>query len=102
NPCAQGSRLLRATKSFSRILCNSRVDFISSFSGVMHVSLVRLLAVMMGFALTALTGCESTESTAIKEKKHPPLPGEEVSDLSWSRPTGPNDVVTPMGLPMSH
>jgi hypothetical protein len=52
-------------------------------------------------AFTALTGCQSTD-TGLKEKKHPPLPGEDVSDLSWSRPTGPNDISTPMGLPMSH
>jgi hypothetical protein len=59
----------------------------------------RLLVVMTVITLTGLTACETTE---LKEKKRPPLPGEEVSDLSWSRPTGPNEISTPMGLPMSH
>ena len=47
----------------------------------------------------ALVSCESTET--VKPKKRPPLPGEEVNELSWGRPTGPNDVSTPYGLPMS-
>ncbi len=54
-----------------------------------------VLAAVLCFALNA---CESTEP---KKKRRPPLPGEEVNDLSWGRPTGPNDVSTPYGLPMS-
>ena len=47
----------------------------------------------------ALVSCESTET--VKPKKRPPLPGEDVNELSWGRPTGPNDVSTPFGMPMS-
>ena len=47
----------------------------------------------------ALVSCESTET--VKLKKRPPLPGEDVNELSWGRPTGPNDVSTPFGMPMS-
>ncbi len=46
-----------------------------------------------------VASCESTES--VKEKKRPPMPGEEVNELSWGRPTGPNDVMSPYGIPMS-
>jgi hypothetical protein len=56
---------------------------------------------MTVFTVTGLTACQSSD-TSLKEKKRPLLPGEEINDLSWSRPTGPNDVATPMGLPMSH
>jgi len=51
--------------------------------------------------LTALLvpSCESTET--VKPKKRPPLPGENESELSWGRATGPNDVSTPFGMPMS-
>jgi hypothetical protein len=48
---------------------------------------------------TALVSCESTET--VKPKKRPPLPGEEINELSWGRPTGPNEVATPFGMPMS-
>lgn len=48
---------------------------------------------------TALISCESTET--VKPKKRPPLPGEDVNELSWGRPTGPNDISTPFGMPMS-
>jgi hypothetical protein len=56
--------------------------------------------VLIAFLGAGLAGCESNKPP-LSKKKRPPLPGEEVSDLSWSRPTGPNDVPTPMGLPMS-
>jgi hypothetical protein len=46
-----------------------------------------------------LVSCESTET--VKPKKRPPLPGEDVNELSWGRPTGPNDLSTPFGMPMS-
>ncbi|HWB04134.1 MAG TPA: hypothetical protein VG796_13990 [Verrucomicrobiales bacterium] len=61
---------------------------------LIHVALVAVIALV-------IPGLSSCESTTLKEKKRPPLPGEEQSDLSWSRPTGPNDVVSPLGLPMS-
>lgn len=51
-------------------------------------------------ACAGLTACETTDNG--KKKKRPPLPGEEMSDLSWGRPTGPNDISSPLGLPMSH
>ena len=59
-----------------------------------------LLVSMAAVVFACLPACESTEG--VKPKKRPPLPGETDSELSWSRPTGPNDVQTPMGLPMSH
>lgn len=59
---------------------------------------ISLTATVVSFMGIALNACESTETA---KKKRPLLPGEEMSELSWSRPTGPNDVVTPIGLPMS-
>ncbi len=56
------------------------------------------LTVSAVICLTAIS-CESDQT--IKKKKRPPLPGEEESDLSWSRPTGPNDINSPLGMPMS-
>ena len=53
---------------------------------------------IIGACACALASCESTDPP---KKKRPLLPGEEISDLNWNRPTGPNDVSTPMGLPMS-
>jgi len=52
-------------------------------------------------ACTALVSCHSTDEESLKPKKRAPLPGEDVNELSWGRPTGPNDVSTPFGLPMS-
>jgi hypothetical protein len=68
----------------------------------MHIppTMSRSLVVLIALVGAGLAGCESNKPPLTK-KKRPPLPGEEVSDLSWSRPTGPNDVPTPMGLPMS-
>jgi hypothetical protein len=64
-----------------------------SLPAVFHCFAIVAAAVSLG-----LSGCASSEPP---RKKRPPLPGEEVSDLSWSRPTGPNDIGTPMGLPLS-
>jgi hypothetical protein len=55
-----------------------------------------VLLVLLGMVLCS---CESSDT--VKPKKRPPLPGEEVNELSWGRPTGPNDVASPYGLPMS-
>ena len=54
-------------------------------------------------ALTTLISfsAASCETDQPKKKKRPPLPGEEDSDLSWSRPTGPNEISTPFGIPTS-
>ena len=50
-------------------------------------------------ACAGLVACASDQP---KPKKHPPLPGEEINELSWGRPTGPNDSGSPLGgLPMS-
>ena len=59
---------------------------------------VRIIAITAGLFCLGLQACESTGP---KKKPRPPLPGEELSELGWSRPTGPNDVSTPYGLPMS-
>ena len=60
---------------------------------------LRLSAALAALICFGLPACESTDPP---RKKRPPLPGEEVSELSWGRPTGPNDVPTPFGgLPMS-
>jgi hypothetical protein len=56
---------------------------------------------MIAFVAVASLVTASCESTEPKKKKRPPLPGEDESDLSWNRPTGPNDISTPFGLPMS-
>jgi hypothetical protein len=55
---------------------------------------------VMAAACAGLVACASDQP---KPKKHPPLPGEEINELSWGgRPTGPNDVASPLGgLPMS-
>ena len=58
----------------------------------------RIAAVTAGLLCLVLNSCESTGP---KKKPRPPLPGEEVNELGWSRPTGPSDVATPYGLPMS-
>lgn len=58
----------------------------------------RILTLAAGLLCIALNACESTEP---RKKVRPPLPGEELNELGWSRPTGPNDVSTPYGLPMS-
>lgn len=58
------------------------------------VSLAAVLLLSAG-----LCSCESTET--VKPKKRPPLPGEEVNELSWGRPTSANEVSTPYGMPMS-
>ena len=50
-------------------------------------------------AAAALVSCESTET--VKPKKRPPLPGEDVNELSWGRPTSASEVSTPFGMPMS-
>lgn len=57
-----------------------------------------VLSVCCGIALTA---CSTSDDVVLKKKKRPALPGEEDSELSWSRPTSANEVATPMGLPMS-
>ena len=59
---------------------------------------VRITAICAGLIGFALPACESTEP---KRKPRPPLPGEELNEQSWNKPTGPNDVATPYGLPMS-
>lgn len=64
----------------------------------MHWHPVRLIAAAL-LICAGLSACESTET--VKPKKRPPLPGEEVNELSWGRPTGPNDVPSPYGMPMS-
>ena len=62
---------------------------------------MRFLPVSLAAALLSagLCSCESTET--VKPKKRPPLPGEEVNELSWGRPTSANEVSTPYGMPMS-
>ena len=52
------------------------------------------------FCAGMVASCASDE-TALQPKKRPPLPGEEVNELSWGRPTSANEVSTPYGLPMS-
>lgn len=58
----------------------------------------RLSIILIGSVAGFLVSCETTDP---KPRKRPPLPGEEINELNWNRATGPNDVVTPMGLPMS-
>jgi hypothetical protein len=65
----------------------------------MSVAPVRFAAALLVLC-AGLVSCETTETT-MKPKKRPPLPGEDVNELSWGRPTGPNDVTTPFGMPMS-
>jgi len=64
----------------------------------MRTPVVRIAAAAL-LLCAGLASCESTGT--VKPKKRPPLPGEEVNELSWGRPTGPNDVSTPYGMPMS-
>ena len=59
----------------------------------------RIVVLLVAGICSGLVSCETTDQP--KPKKRPPLPGEEASELNWNRATGPNDVVTPMGLPMS-
>ncbi len=64
----------------------------------MRLLTAKIITAVAGLLCLTLPSCESTEP---KKKPRPPLPGEELNEQSWNKPTGPNDVTTPYGLPMS-
>ena len=64
----------------------------------MRLHYAKIISATAGLLCFALPSCESSEP---KKKPRPPLPGEELNEQSWNKPTGPNDVANPYGLPMS-
>ncbi len=63
----------------------------------MKFSVFLLIAV----AVAGLVSCESTEETA-RRKARPKLPGDEIDEKSWNRPTRSDDFASPLGgMPMS-
>ena len=67
---------------------------------LLRVKLLRYF-LLASCAVMVLGACESTDGGRKKKKTRPPLPGEEASDLSWSRPTKSSEISSPFGLPTS-
>lgn len=57
--------------------------------------------VLATLAALSLCACETSDGGRKKKKTRPPLPGEEDSSLSWSRPTKSSDISNAFGLPNS-
>ena len=63
---------------------------------------MKISAIILAAAsFTGLVSCESTKETA-GHKPRPKLPGDEIDEKSWNRPTRGDDFASPMGgMPMS-
>ncbi len=64
---------------------------------------MKFLRLTFPVLLTALSlvACETPDGGRKKKKVRPLLPGEDASDLSWSRPTKSSEIASPFGLPTS-
>jgi hypothetical protein len=64
--------------------------------------MIRLFILCAATASLTLTSCSSTDEEHAARKPRPRLPGDEIDEKSWNRPTRSEDFSSPMGgMPMS-
>jgi hypothetical protein len=60
-------------------------------------------SLLIATATVALFGaCSNTDDIGRPKKKPAPIPGDDISEQSWNKPTRQQDFSTPFGLPTSN